>query len=564
LRERRMEDETIGKPLISGDSREGSTRHDKSCMIPTILAIVFGVLFSGTLAGVVVLALRPAETGVSSSSSSPSPPSPEEPKMFKEYTAVIQEIISDPFGMHARLGDPMVIYSFGEGKCAMQSVNGSGSVTSRQFSAQVDGSVTVCQDMVNHANCYTVSSNSEDCFFSLKGAAPINKSAPCYELDPSLPQLLPSRALTKCDLYAYATGLSPETDADVIHEIIVESETGYPVSEGIKYYQDSVVTVVLYVSFNPEKPQDESVLQPFPGAKVYDFRTEEGNDDVKTVFTASGTAKLEFDRMRRETAVRKALHLPLLPLSQFDFSRIRSSAPQTIRDEIPDHFDAREVWKNCSDIIGTITNQDVCGSCWAMASSGVLSDRVCISLHKKMLLSPQYMVYCGTKTFGCHGGSPVPVWNQLMEEGTVLDDCIPFTARDGQCPKRCMNGKNITPVMIVHAESYGIPWNNTPETLVQAIQSEIMNYGPVQANFLVFEDFYQYNDGVYQRSKNAHLTGSHAVRIIGWGTDDDSHLDYWLVANSWGTNWGEGGFFKIRRGTNECNFEEQVIVGYVN
>merc|ERR1711970_1169222 len=48
--------------------------------------------------------------------------------------------------------------------------------------------------------------------------------------------------------------------------------------------------------------------------------------------------------------------------------------------------------------------------------------------------------------------------------------------------------------------------------------------------------------------------GGHAVKMIGWGSE--SGTDYWLVANSWGTTqWGEGGFFKIKRGTNECGIE---------
>ena len=73
--------------------------------------------------------------------------------------------------------------------------------------------------------------------------------------------------------------------------------------------------------------------------------------------------------------------------------------------------------------------------------------------------------------------------------------------------------------------------------------------------------------------------GGHAVKIIGWGVE--SGTDYWLVANSWNTSWGEQvpkadeharahactpacaqGYFKIRRGHNECGIESQVYAGH--
>jgi len=56
-----------------------------------------------------------------------------------------------------------------------------------------------------------------------------------------------------------------------------------------------------------------------------------------------------------------------------------------------------------------------------------------------------------------------------------------------------------------------------------------------------------YSSGVYYHVTGA-VEGGHAVKIIGWGHDDASGLDYWLVANSWNTTWGEQGFFRIKQG----------------
>lgn len=53
--------------------------------------------------------------------------------------------------------------------------------------------------------------------------------------------------------------------------------------------------------------------------------------------------------------------------------------------------------------------------------------------------------------------------------------------------------------------------------------------------------------------------GGHAVKLMGWGEEDG--VPYWLVANSWNYDWGDGGFFKIRRGTDECGIESMIAAG---
>jgi len=75
------------------------------------------------------------------------------------------------------------------------------------------------------------------------------------------------------------------------------------------------------------------------------------------------------------------------------------------------------------------------------------------------------------------------------------------------------------------------------------------------AAFDVYEDFYKYKSGIYEYTAGD-LVGGHAVRIVGYGTENG--VDYWKVANSWDWYWGEAGYFRIRRGTNECGFESEI------
>jgi len=524
---------------------------EKSCLIPSIIAGVCGALFIGALIAVIFLAVNPGSSSVPLESSSS-----EVPVTFNEYTALIWPIIQRQ--QHTVYQNTQIMSVFATGEFSIGSYDEKGNLVSRSFSTEY-GTLTTCVAVGTHGNCYKTTSGV-DVSFSLAGKRLVEYELPCDALvDMFLPLgslLFIDRNLSFCDLY--------ETSSfNELAHYIVESGTKYPVMEISKVFDDQQTTISAYLTFIPGKPSDESGLQPFPGVTVYDFRDHEG-DCGDSTFTrrTDGAYDSYMETIRRGKRIRDLLHLPSIPPVSINPFRIRRNVH---RDSIciPTEFDARTQWPSCASVIGTITNQDPCGSCWAMSSSGVLADRMCISWGVKKQLSPQYMVYCGEHTMGCGGAADsTSPWVQLMEEGTVPEECVPFAGTDGKCPDQCWDGTLITDNMLVRADGIAFPWGRTAVSRVREIQTEILLNGPVQASFLTFSDFDEYDGGVYHRSKEAVRDGAHAIRIIGWGTTDDGE-DYWLVANSWGPDWGENGLFRIRRGTNECNIEEQVVAGIV-
>ena len=76
--------------------------------------------------------------------------------------------------------------------------------------------------------------------------------------------------------------------------------------------------------------------------------------------------------------------------------------------------------------------------------------------------------------------------------------------------------------------------------------------GPVSVAFQVASDFKQYTSGIYSSTicKNGPQDVNHAVLAVGYGTSNG--IDYWIIKNSWGTSWGEAGYFKMVRGKNMC------------
>ena len=76
--------------------------------------------------------------------------------------------------------------------------------------------------------------------------------------------------------------------------------------------------------------------------------------------------------------------------------------------------------------------------------------------------------------------------------------------------------------------------------------SVAINAGPIMS----------YKSGVFNDTCEDYL--DHGVTVVGYGTDPNTTLDYWLVKNSWGTDWGDNGYFRIARGRNLCGISEYV------
>jgi len=230
--------------------------------------------------------------------------------------------------------------------------------------------------------------------------------------------------------------------------------------------------------------------------------------------------------------------------------------------EIPDSFDARTQWPGC---IGAIRDQGHCGSCWAFGAAETLSDRWCIQTkgQVKVTLSPQDLTSCDTSDFGCDGGNLGTAWKYMQSTGVVSEECYPYEMGTchhpgcselptPKCNKTCSNAASFAADKHHAASGFSVARN------VTQIATEILTNGPVEASFTVYTDFNNYQSGVYYHVSGS-AEGGHAIKIIGWGTE--SGTPYWLVANSWNTDWGDQGFFKIRRGTNECGIEAGVTAG---
>lgn len=226
----------------------------------------------------------------------------------------------------------------------------------------------------------------------------------------------------------------------------------------------------------------------------------------------------------------------------------------SIEDTLPRDFDSRKQWPDC---ISEVRNQQKCGSCWAFSASSTLSDRFCIATKGKLrpILSPQDFISCDSSNFGCEGGQMDRAWGYLEKNGIVEESCFPYQSADGKNIPKCPQGNCVDSNS--HYVKYKARKNTSkPLTCSTQIKKEIFNNGPIQTGLIVYEDFMHYKSGIYEYNHGRRL-GGHAVKIVGWGEEEGNA--YWIVQNSWGDNWGEEGFFRIKMG--ECLIEKNGFAG---
>jgi cathepsin B len=111
----------------------------------------------------------------------------------------------------------------------------------------------------------------------------------------------------------------------------------------------------------------------------------------------------------------------------------------------------------------------------------------------------------------------------------VKDTCWPYESAKAQVPD-CRTTCTTTSVTYKKYRAQASTIKNFAKTDLTGVQNDLLTYGPVQTGYKVYDDFMTYKSGVYQHTTGDFL-GSHAVTVIGWGTDSASGKKYWLVAN---------------------------------
>lgn len=198
----------------------------------------------------------------------------------------------------------------------------------------------------------------------------------------------------------------------------------------------------------------------------------------------------------------------------------------------PDRIDWRE-----KQVVTDVKNQGGCGSCWAFAAIEVIESHYAIATGKLLTLSPQSFVNCVKNPHecggqgGCQGATFELAYNLTAETGVALESDMPYLGHDAPC-------------QAYKAAVKGTGYVKLPVNDANALETALATKGPVAIT--VSAGWMFYGGGIFSGacSLTKGCTLNHGVVAEGY---DKTGEGYWLVRNSWGDKWGEGGYIRLSR-----------------
>jgi C1A family cysteine protease len=200
------------------------------------------------------------------------------------------------------------------------------------------------------------------------------------------------------------------------------------------------------------------------------------------------------------------------------------------------------------------SGQDSCGCCWCFSAVAAFESSWLLLTGKgpnQIEPSVQHILNCG-KNGGCDQGDWYwTAWDFMKVTGTAQEVDVPFKGVVGQC-----DSKVKTPWKV---EAHGLVDSNQPIPDRTALKKALCQYGPLSVAIYVDESFLLYKGGlkafksvppIKSEPMNKDADVNHAVTLIGW----DDERNAWLIKNSWGTDWGLGGYMWIDYDYNNVGF----------
>ncbi|BAC67303.1 cathepsin [Adoxophyes honmai nucleopolyhedrovirus] len=217
---------------------------------------------------------------------------------------------------------------------------------------------------------------------------------------------------------------------------------------------------------------------------------------------------------------------------------IHLDAPPDVHDELPQNFD----WR-VNNKMTSVKDQGACGSCWAHAAVGTLETLYAIKHNYLINLSEQQLIDCDSANMACDGGLMHTAFEQLMNAGGLMEEIdYPYQGTKGVCK--------------IDNKKFALSVSSCKRYIFQNeenLKKELITMGPI-AMAIDAASISTYSKGIIHFCENLGL--NHAVLLVGYGTEGG--VSYWTLKNSWGSDWGEDGYFRVKRNINACGLNNQL------
>ena len=243
------------------------------------------------------------------------------------------------------------------------------------------------------------------------------------------------------------------------------------------------------------------------------------------------------------------LNYDALAMANFDPTIVK------ISNAAPDAYDWRDYGR-----VSPVKDQASCGSCWAFSTIANLEGLYYAKKGVMKTFSEQMLVDCDTSDSGCNGGLMQYAFTWLKKNGIMLDSDYPYTGTKGTCKS---DKSKYVDMSVTGYKKLGSSWSTWSAVDEDEVKDFLYETGPL-AIALNANPLQTYVSGILDlTSSQCPSSGiNHAVTLVGYGTEDS--VAYWIIKNSWGTSWGEEGYFRIRRGKGTCGVNCYITTATVS
>jgi len=258
-------------------------------------------------------------------------------------------------------------------------------------------------------------------------------------------------------------------------------------------------------------------------------------------------------------------------------------------ESLPEKFD----WRNIDgrSFVVPDVNQHIpqyCGSCWIHGTVSQLNDRIKILRNARwpdVMLARQTLLNCvpgenNTAPPGCYGGDAELIYHYMSHTKVPDETCNTWKAKNHECTpinicSNCKDPPGYLDKVAKGEDVSGYDFTSGCRALTGFIGYGVSDFGSVKGEINMMKEIYARGPISCTIGANGLMTGydanavqhegvfvqsdrpptDHLIEVVGWG-ETTSGLKYWVIRNSWGTYWGEAGWFRLRRGVNQNSIEE--------
>ena len=208
-----------------------------------------------------------------------------------------------------------------------------------------------------------------------------------------------------------------------------------------------------------------------------------------------------------------------------------------------------------------VKDQAGCGGCWAFSVAADVEGTHFLATGNLTSLSEEQMIGCDPETRGqgCDGGEPSLALDYVVQNGLTSEQSYPFSDGSGPEHTHCASEKIRAP--LAHISKW-VQVSSYPNTNEEGLAAALAKNGPLSLS-IDASAMHHYAGGVDDpvthgpdaTCQDVHV--NHAVLLVGYGVDQGK--EYWRIKNSWGTAFGEAGYYRVARGSNICGLANDVV-----